>query len=56
MGEFELSWCLSEMPDENKELSGFTVTKLEREFSFAVTKETQQVKIQMSDFRIEVIR
>ena len=56
MGEFELSWCLSEMPDDNKELSGFTVKKLDREFSFAVTKETQQVKIQMSDFRIEVIR
>jgi len=56
MGEFELSWCLSEMPEEDKQISGFTVTKLDRAFSFAATKENQQTKIQMSDFRIEVMR
>ena len=56
MGEFELSWCLSELPGHCKDINQFTVTKLDREFSFAVVREGRQNKISMSDFWIEVER
>jgi len=56
MGEFELSWCLGELPKNYLEIEAFTVKKLDREFSFVVSKEEKQNKISMSDFLIEVIR
>lgn len=56
LGEFELSWCLSEMPEYCLEFDYFTVSKLNREFSFSVKKDGKQNKISMSDFEIEVIR
>ena len=56
MGEFELSWCLSELPEYCREIDCFTVEKLEREFSFAVVRDGKQNRISMSDFVIEVKR
>lgn len=56
MGEFELSWCLSELPEYCREIDSFTVDKLDRTFSFAVSREGRQNKISMSDFAIEVKR
>lgn len=56
MGEFELSWCLSELPDPYREIDRFTVEKLEREFSFTVMRDGKQNRISMSDFAIEVTR
>lgn len=56
MGEFELSWCLSELPEYYLEIDYFTVEKLEREFSFAVSMDGKQNRISMSDFVIEVKR
>ena len=54
LGEFELSWCLSELPEYCLEIDSFTVEKLNREFSFTVRNETGENKISMSDFMIEV--
>ncbi len=56
MGEFELAWCLSELPEHCLNIDSFTVKKLEREFSFAVSRCGKQNKIKMSDFMIEVTR
>ena len=56
MGEFELAWCLSELPGHYLNIDSFTVEKLEREFSFAVSRCGKQNKIKMSDFMIEVTR
>lgn len=56
MGEFELSWCMSEMPESCLEMDYFTIEKLDREFSFAVNKDGKQNKISMSDFIVEVTR
>ena len=56
LGEFELSWCLSELPETYLDMDYFTVTKLDREFSFAVTREGRQNRISMTDFNIEVVR
>ena len=56
MGEFELSWCLSQLPDYHLEIDCFTVEKLDREFSFSVKKEGKLNRIDMSDFAIEVKR
>lgn len=56
MGEFELSWCLSELPEYCLEIDSFTVTKIDREFSFAVSVGGKQNRISMSDFMIEVKR
>lgn len=54
LGEFELSWCLSEMPEQYRQLDSFTVTKLEREFSFTVERDGRQNRISMTDFLFEV--
>lgn len=56
MGEFELSWCLSELPDSYLEIDYFTVEKLDREFSFTVNADEKQSRISMSDFIIKVKR
>ena len=56
MGEFELSWCLSELPEYCLEIDYFSVQKTDREFSFSVSKNGRQNKISMSDFLIEVKR
>ena len=56
MGEFELSWCLSELPDHYLEIDCFTVEKLDREFAFAVNRDGKQNRISMSDFVIGVKR
>ena len=56
MGEFELSWCLSELPEYCREIDSFTVAKLDREFSFTVCRDGKQNRISMSDFAIEVNR
>lgn len=54
MGEFELSWCLNELPTDCKDIDSFTIRKLNREFSFTVSREGMQNKISMSDFVVEV--
>ena len=56
MGEFELAWCLSKIPDNYLEIDSFTVEKMDREFSFTVKKEGKLNRISMSDFAIEVKR
>lgn len=56
VGEFELSWCLNELPAEYLELDSFTVTKMDRAFSFSVQKEGKQNTIEMTDFGFEVMR
>ena len=56
MGEFELSWCLSELPAYCREIDSFTVEKLDRMFSFEVIREGKKNRISMSDFIIEVKR
>ena len=56
MGEFELAWCLSEIPDYCLELDYFTVENLDRDFSFVVNFDGKQNKISMTDFLIEVKR
>ena len=56
MGDFELSWCLSELPEHCLEIDYFTVEKTDREFSFTVSIDGKQNKISMSDFVIEVKR
>jgi len=56
MGEFELSWCLSELPENCLQIDGITIEKLDREFSFAICRDGKQNKISMSDFVIEVTR
>jgi len=54
MGEFELSWCLSEFPAYLLEINSFTVERMDREFSFTVNRNGKQNKISMSDFMVEV--
>ena len=56
VGEFELPWCLSKLPEEYLGLDSFTVTKLDRAFSFSVSKAGRQNSISMSDFLVEVKR
>ena len=56
MGEFELSWCLSNLPECLLKFDYFTIEKLGREFSFTVIKDDKQSRVSMSDFAIEVTR
>ncbi len=56
MGEFELSWCLSELSDNLLEIDYFTIDKMDREFSFTVNTDGKQNRISMSDFVVEVKR
>lgn len=58
VGEFELPWCLSELPPDLLAFDSFAITNPEgaREFSFSVRHDGQQNRISMSDFLIEVKR
>ena len=56
LGEFELSWCMSQMPQDFLEMDSFSLEKLEREFSFSVQGNAGQRRISMSDFLVEVKR
>lgn len=56
LGEFELAWCMKDLPEYCLEIDSFTVEKLDRDFSFTVHKDGRQCRIDMSDFRIEVKR
>ena len=56
MGELELGWCLSQMPQEYLEIEAFTVTRLDRDFSFSADDGGTRRRISMTDFLIEVER
>ncbi len=56
LGEFELSWCLSMLPQEQVDMKRILVEKLERDFSFTVSRDGRQNSVCMSDFRMEVSR
>lgn len=56
LGEFEISWCLSKLPENYLMIDAFTLQRLEREFSFSLRAGGKQTKICMSDFEIEVMR
>lgn len=56
MGEFELAWCLNELPEYCLEIDCITIEKLDRAFSFEVCKDGKQNRISMTDFVIEVKR
>ncbi len=55
-GEFELSWCLEEIPQELLDPKRIVFHKLDRTFGFTAELEGQQRKIAMTDFEVEVIR
>ena len=53
LGEFDLSYCLSKLPDELVLMQTILVDKLDNIISFSDDMETS---IKMNDFKIEVIR
>ncbi len=54
IGEFELSWCLNELPEAYKSMDSISITKLDRSFSFETETDEKRSRISMSDFWIEV--
>ncbi len=55
-GEFELAWCLEEIPRELLEPKRIVFRRLDRTFAFTAELDGQQQKIDMTDFEVEVIR
>ncbi|MEE1218634.1 MAG: hypothetical protein U0L20_01765 [Ruminococcus sp.] len=55
-GEFELSWCLEEIPKEYLEMKKIKFTDLGSIFSFSVRYDDMEYKIDMTDFGVEVIQ
>lgn len=54
-GEFELSWCLAQLPPELLWAKQIQFQKLEGTFSFTAEIEGVPYQIDMSDFEVEVI-
>lgn len=55
-GEFELSWCLDEIPDEYLKMKRIKFTGSDKSFSFSVRYDDIENRIDMTDFYVEVIR
>lgn len=55
-GEFELSWCLEEIPEEYLEIKRIRFTKTDSSFSFSVRQDGYERAIDMTDFEVEVVR
>lgn len=54
-GEFELSWCLEEIPQELLNMKKIIFKKLDKAFSFSAILNGKQQNIDMTDFEVEVI-
>ena len=56
MGEFELAWCLSEIPKDYLDIQKIKFSNSNRTFGFEIKKESQSRKVDITDFDVEVIR
>ena len=55
-GEFELAWCLEEIPKEYLQIKIIRFTKINSNFSFSAEQDGYERKIDMTDFEVEVVR
>lgn len=55
-GEFELAWCLEEIPKEYLQIKQVRFEKTNGNFSFSVKQDEYERKIDMTDFEVEVVR
>lgn len=55
-GEFELSWCLEEIPQEYLQIRKLRFRKREATFSFECELDGKRRRIDMTDFEAEVVR
>ena len=55
-GEFELAWCLEEIPEEYLQIKQIRFTKTHSNFSFSAEQDGYERKIDMTDFEVEVVR
>ncbi len=55
-GEFELAWCLEEIPEEYLRIKLIRFTKTNSNFSFSAQQDGYERKIDMTDFEVEVVR
>lgn len=56
VGEFELSWCLTKLPENYLDIKEFSVYKCDRVFTFEVCENDRKNIISMTDFVIEVVK
>lgn len=55
-GEFELSWCLEEIPEEYLQIKQIRFKNTGSIFSFSVQQDGYEQKIDLTDFEVEVVR
>ena len=55
-GEFELAWCLEEIPEEYLQIKQIRFIKTSSNVSFSVQQDGYERKIDMTDFEVEVVR
>ena len=55
-GEFELAWCLEEIPEEYLQIKQIRFIKTNSNFSFSAQQDGYTRKIDMTDFEVEVVR
>lgn len=55
-GEFDLSWCLEEIPAEYLNVKQIKFKKINSSFSFSAEQDGHEQKIDMTDFEVEVVR
>ena len=55
-GEFELSWCLEEIPKEYIQIKEIRFIGSDKQFSYTVQQDGREYRIDMTDFEVVVIK
>ena len=55
LGDFELAWCLSKMPEEYLNMKEIRVTKKDKPCQFLVRRDGKEYQIDLTDFDVEVV-
>mgnify|MGYP003508804271 FL=1 len=56
MGEFELSWCLYQLPEKLLNIKKIDISKMDQELNFEIKEDTIVLRIDMSMLKLEVTR
>lgn len=54
LGDFELAWCLSKIPEEYLNMKEIRVTKKDKPCQFLVRRDGKEYQIDLTDFDVEV--
>ena len=56
MGEFEISWCLHQLPDELLDMKRIEINKTDKTITLEIKEDDTARRIDMSMLEVEVVR